>query len=468
MKEITNNQHIIQSIKEDNRMKTLLVLFTQALCVAMLPAISLALVTESCGIPRQAITIDGRLNCPTLSYRGGTAYLLLSIATSDAVTPQRKPMNLSIVLDRSGSMGDEGKMEYAKKALYTLIDQLTSEDIVSIVIYDDIINVLREASRVGNKQSLKRAVEGIYPRGSTNLGGGMMEGFRQVERNVRREYVNRVVLLSDGLANQGITDPHELSRIARRYRAKSISLTTMGVGLDYNENLMVGLSESGGGNYYFIERPTQLASIVRKEFDMLSSVVAQNATIELTLGRQVHINDVIGCEYRAEDNRQIIPVGDLYSNDRRELTVELAIPEGTQSFTVATGVLRFESKEWTEPFPSFSTVVHYSKDVAEVEKNRDLEAQGKADVALSTRHVERAMKALDEGNGDEAAKALDEAAVSLSASPAANQAGAAGAAIRSQVQKMESYRSILKDSVGDARKAKKSIQYDNYQTQKSK
>ena len=468
MKEITNNQHIIQSTKEDNRMKTILALLAQVLCATLVPAVSLALAAESCTIPRQGITLDGRLNCPTISYRGGTAYLLLSIVTSDLLTPQRRPMNLSIVLDRSGSMADQGKLEYAKKALYSLIDQLTSEDIVSIVVYDDIINVLREARRVGDKNEMKKIVEGIYPRGSTNLGGGMIEGFRQVERNVGKELVNRVILLSDGLANQGITDAHELNRIARRHRAKSISLTTMGVGLDYNENLMVGLSDNGGGNYYFIEHPSSLASIVRKEFNMLSSVVAQNASIELTLGKQVRMNDIIGCEYRAESNRYIIPVGDLYSNDRRELTVELAVPEGAQSFTVASGVLRFESKDWTDAFPSFSTIIHYSKDVAEIEKNRDMETQSKADVALSTRHVTQAMKALDDGNQEEAAKALGDASMSLSASPAASQAGASGAAIRSQLLKMESYKSILKDSASDSRKAKKSIQYDNYQTQKSK
>ena len=139
-------------------MKTILAFLAQVLCATLVPAVSLALAAESCSIPRQGITLDGHLNCPTISYRGGTAYLLLSIVTSDALTPQRRPMNLSIVLDRSGSMADQGKMEYAKKALYSLIDQLTSEDMVSIVIYDDIINVLREAHRVGNKNDLKKIV----------------------------------------------------------------------------------------------------------------------------------------------------------------------------------------------------------------------------------------------------------------------------------------------------------------------
>ena len=144
------------------------------------------------------------------------------------------------------------------------------------------------------------------------------------------------------------------------------------------------------------------------------------------------------------------------------------MPEGAHPFTVASGVLRFESKDWTEPLPSFSTIIRYSKDVAEIEKNRDIETQGKADVALSTRHVDQAMKALDNGNQEAAAQALGDAEVTLSASPAANQAGSGGAAIRSQLLKMESYKSILKDSANDSRKAKKSIQYDNYQTQKSK
>lgn len=447
-------------------MRTILVLLTQALTMGIPSVAALASAVESCGLPPPTISLDGRLNCPYISSRGGTAYLLLTIATSDPRTSQRKPMNLSFVLDRSGSMADEGKMENAKKALYSLIDQLSTEDIVSIVIYDDVINVLRDARRVGDKHELRRLVEDIYPRGSTNLGGGMVEGFRQVERNVGKEYVNRVILLSDGLANQGVTDPHQLNRIARRYRARSISLTTIGVGLDYNENLMVGLSESGGGNYYFIERPTNLGSVVRKEFDMLSSVIAQNATIELTLGNHVQLADVIGCEHRNQDSRHIIPVGDICSNDRRELTLELVIPGGEGAFTVASGVLRFESKEQIDGFPTFSAMLHYTRDAAEVEKNRDMEAQGRADVALSTRHVEHAMKALDSGNREEAENELGEASKSLNASPAAGSSGAGASAIRSQVLKMESYKGMLKDSVSDSRRAKKSIQYDNYQTQK--
>jgi Ca-activated chloride channel homolog len=418
-------------------------------------------------VPR--IVLEGKLNCPYISSHGGTAYLQILLSSSDIIRPGRRPMNIAVVLDRSGSMADAGKIEYARQALLKIIDQLGSEDIFSLVIYDDVIEVPFTARSVESKAALRILVDGIYPRGSTNLGGGLLEGFRQVERNLRKEFVNRVILLSDGLANQGITDPHELNRITRKYRGKSISLTTMGVGLEYNENLMVGLSEAGGGNYYFIESPHNLASIMSRELNTLSSVVAQNVSIELKLGNGVRVNDVIGCEHHVGGGRFIIPVGDLYGNDHREFTVEVFIPEGTGTFTVATSVLKYES-EWMrfDQAPGFMAKVHYTHDVAVIEKNKDWSTQAKADIALSTRTVEKAMKALDEGRHDEAEQTLSEAKQVLSASPVASMSGAGADAIREQAAKLDVYSSTLKDNRNDARMTKKSIQYDNYRTQRKK
>ncbi len=427
----------------------------------------------------QAIALEGKLNYPFISERGGMAYLQVTVTTADIGVPSdpkdashRKPMNLAIVLDRSGSMGDERKMEYAKKAFNSLIDQLRADDILSVVIYDDVIDVLRRAKRIGGeKAAIKRLIDEVYPRGSTNLGGGLLEGLRQAQKNVGREYVNRVILLSDGLANVGITNPTELKpvvRQAQRYRNQSISVTTMGVGLDYNENLMMGLAESGGGNYYFIERPKDLASIVRKEMNMLSSVLAQNATINIKLGNGVRVNDIIGCEYRNESGSFVIPVGDLYANDRRDFTIELVIPEGTGALTVARGELRYESDKVSREYPTFSATVKYTRDYVQIEKNRDLEVQARADIAVSTRKVEQAMKAMDEGDHVAAERHLEEAQMMLHFSPAASASGASGEAVRSQLGKTESYQKEMKDSSGDLRRTKKSIQYDNYRTQKNK
>ena len=140
-----------------------------------------------------SIKIEGRINYPYISHRGGTAYLNIYVTTPDRPRTDRRPMNISVVLDRSGSMADERKIDYSKTALLKLVDQLTSDDILSIVIYDDVVEVLCDAQRVRNKREIRRLVQSVYPRNSTNLGGGMIEGFRQVECNLDREYVNRVI-----------------------------------------------------------------------------------------------------------------------------------------------------------------------------------------------------------------------------------------------------------------------------------
>jgi Ca-activated chloride channel family protein len=367
-------------------------------------------------------------------------------------------------------MGDERKIDYAKEALRSLIRQLSSEDVFSLVTYDDLIEVPRPARRVGNdKRELLRMIDEIYPRGSTNLGGGMTAGYQQVERHANKEYTNRVVLLSDGLANQGITDPYRLNGIARKKRAHAVSLTTMGVGLEYNENLMVGLAEHGGGNYYFIETPRPIAHILHREFESLSATLAQNAIIELRLGRGVTLRDIIGYQWTQEGDVCKIAVGDLVSDATNELTLELVAPSGRGSLALASGKLMYESDKLDKSeLPTFATTVDYTDKPEVVEEHRDLDIQAKADVAVSTRKVEEAMQMLDEGRADDAAKTLSEAKEVLSASPAASAAGAGGTQLRNQAAQIGSFESMVKDSTGDMRRAKKAIQYDNYRTQKNK
>lgn len=420
-------------------------------------------------IPKNGIWFDGKLNTPYIFKDGGVAYLQISLKTgSFDLKNDRKPMNLSVVIDRSGSMEDEHKMEYVKKAFSRLIEQLDARDILSVVIYDDQIDVLRTAQRVGNgKRAIIRLLDEVYPRNSTNLGGGLLEGLHQAEQNSRKEFVNRVILLSDGLANAGITDPVELNTLARKFRNKGISISTMGVGLDYNENLMMGLSESGGGNYYFIEHPNMLTALVTKELHSASSVVAQNVNIHLKLGKDVRVKDVIGCESNSSHEVTTISVGDLYANDMREYTVELEIPKGNNSFVAARGYLEYESELITGATPTFAVTVQYTNDYAIIDQHRDMESQAKADVAVSTRSVDRAMKALDEGNQAAADAEMRTAESAVSTSQAAGASGEAGAAIEEQKARILQYQSILKDEQ-DARKAKKSIQYDNYKTQKKK
>ena len=410
-----------------------------------------------------SLRLEGKLNYPCIGADGGRAFLQIAVVSPPRPDADRQHLNVAVVLDRSGSMSEEGKMENAKAALRALIDQLDEDDVFSLVIYDDVVDVIRPAARVGSREVLRRLVDEVYPRGWTNLGAGMLEGFAQASRCASSRYTNRVILLSDGLANRGITDPASLSRIAREYRNQSISLTTMGVGLDYNENLMLALSGNGGGNYYFIESSRNIASVLRNEFQRLSCVLAQNACIHLFPGHGVRILDVIGAESRCTSDRYDIPVGDLYAGDRREFTVEVDIPPGTGSATVVRGTLTYESELAGLGHPAFAADVRYTRDMAERDRNRDMEIQAKADVATSTRAVEQAMKALDEGKPAEAAAAIAGAKDALSASPALNSP--AGASVRAQAVRLEEYSATVTNRSIDLRKAKKSIQFDNYRTQ---
>ena len=415
-----------------------------------------------------ALRLQGSMNCPVVPSGGGEAFMQIVLTAPQGGARERKPVNLCVVLDRSGSMSEQGKIVNAKAALDALIDRLSPQDLFSLVIYDDVVDVLRPAGYAGDRRGLHDLVEGIQPRGWTNLGGGMLEGFAQVEKYAGGEYVNRVVLLSDGLANRGITDPGTLAGYARDFRKRSISLTTMGVGLDYNENLMTSLASGGGGNYYFIESPRSLASILGREFNMLGCVAAQNTVIDLTPGCGVRVVDVVGAEFTSGDGHIRIPVGDVYAGERREFTVVLSIPPGRGSLVVAQGEVRYEPVRDRVSVASLDGVrVRYSADGAEIERHRDLETQARADVAISTRGVERAMDALDRGKGEAAVQEIAAARRMLQASPALS-GSATGGTIKEQDARLSAYEQKLKDGPDSLGRAKKSIQYDNYLKQRGK
>ena len=415
------------------------------------------------------VLFDGHVNCPAVSTGGGRVYLRLCIAGRQGHRHDRRPVNLCVVLDRSGSMSEEDKMTFAKSALYALVDDLRSDDLFSLVIYDDEVDVLRPSMRVGHdRERIRSLIDEIRPRGWTNLGGGMQEGFRQAERTAGEEYVNRVILLSDGLANQGITDQEQLERIARRFRSRSISLTTIGVGLDYNENLMMGLSESGGGNYYFLESCRNLASVFHKEFDAMSEVVGQNVSIHLDLGRGVELLDAIGYDVHTRGSGAEVALGDVYAGESREIMLELNVAPGDGELSLAHARLVSSGGSTERELASLETRIHYEQDQHVVERTRDLGEQAKVDVAISTRGVAKAMEALDRGDKAEASRTLSVARAALMSSPAANQPGAAGAAIKDQAMKISGYSSTLEQDTAEAKKAKKEIQYENYRQQKSR
>ncbi|NUN71309.1 MAG: hypothetical protein HUU02_16545, partial [Bacteroidetes bacterium] len=244
-------------------------------------------------------------------------------------------------------------------------------------------------------------------------------------------------------------------------------VTAMGVGLDYNENLMLALAESGGGNYYFIEHPNMLASMVREELAIVTTVLAQNASLRLTPGDGVTVTDILGSGYERDGGRIIIPVGDIAANETKDFTVALTIPPGSGQRHIIAGTLVYDGPAPYGGPATFAASVRYSADVAEVERNRDIGLQAKADIARSAVKVEAAMQAMDNGDRAAAEQQLMEAKEVIASSPAATAGSTTTSAMRDQLGRIESYERTAKEET-DTRRAKKSIQYDNYKVRKNR
>ena len=242
-------------------------------------------------------------------------------------TLKRIPLNISLVIDRSGSMAGE-KMDFAKKAAKGIIDRLTAEDFVSVVVYDELIDVIQTATPVLHKDSIKAKIEKVKPRGSTNLWGGSEKGYEQVKNNYKKNYVNRVLLISDGLITAGTKMPSRIIPRVQEYKdIEGISISTFGVGLDYNETLMTDMAENGAGNYYFIDRAEQLTAMFDKELNGMMNVAAQNAELRITLPKGVNVEKTYPFKYGVVKNEVVIKFRDLFSEESKALVMKFSLDD---------------------------------------------------------------------------------------------------------------------------------------------
>lgn len=259
-----------------------------------------------------------------------TGYMYLEAKAAKYVneSSKRLPLNISLVLDHSGSMAG-AKMQNVKEAAKFVVDNLGSDDYLSIIIYDDAVTILHDATKVTDKALIKAKIDNVRDEGSTNLSGGMLEGYEQVKKNYKKDYVNRVLLLSDGLANVGITDTAQLQKIASNKNLEhGISLSTFGVGADYNEDLMTGMAEYGSGNYYFIESPDKIPQIFERELKGLLNVVAQNVKMELEIPFGVTLMDVFGYKFEQKGTKVVINFRDVYSEETKAVLIKYQINDG--------------------------------------------------------------------------------------------------------------------------------------------
>ena len=235
----------------------------------------------------------------------------------------RLPINISLVIDKSGSMASENKLTYAKNAALYVANNLNKDDKFSLVCYDDSVSIPIRAQKIENLDYIKWAIDRIYPGNATNLSAGIAEGYNQAAKYFESTQVNRILLLSDGLANRGISDTKSLSKICQEQSAQGTSISSFGVGLDFNEDLMLNLAEYGKGNYYYIQSPSQIPDIFNRELNGLLAVSAQNVALIIDVPEGVIVEDVAGYLFTQKDGKTIIDLGDIYSNDHKTIIVKL-------------------------------------------------------------------------------------------------------------------------------------------------
>ena len=236
----------------------------------------------------------------------------------------RTPVNLSVVLDRSGSMGGS-KIEQAKEAAIFALDRLGKNDILSIVVYDDRIDVLLPATKLTDKEAVRKLIRQIDARGSTALYGGVQKGAEELRKFLDKNRVNRIVLLSDGLANVGPDTPAALEELGKGLAGENISVSTMGLGLGYNEDLMLRLAKSGEGNHYFIENSGDLAGFFDCEFESAMMVVAQDADFKVRFGDGIRPVRALNRQVDIEGQSATFSIPQIYADHEKYVIFEVEV-----------------------------------------------------------------------------------------------------------------------------------------------
>jgi Ca-activated chloride channel homolog len=342
-----------------------------------------------------------------------TRYLLLRVTAPAAPARGRRPINVSLVLDRSGSMSESRKFELAREAVDRALVMLHPEDRFSLIVYDQYVEVLMPSALATfeARRRTSQALRNVHPRGSTNLSAGWLRGCEQAAEFAGDEQISRCLLLTDGLANQGLTDREELALHSGELRRRNVSTSTFGVGANFDERLLHDMAQEGGGNFYFIEDGSQITSMLTGELGEALEVTLGRASVNLALPagaeavclntfRQVTLHD---------RNELRVELGDLVSSQEVDVVVKLTFPPGALGADAAVDAAVASASELVQGTERRLTWTYASHEDNELQpRNRDVEravarlfsarAEAEATEANRVGHYSRAVRVLEEAD----------------------------------------------------------------------
>jgi Ca-activated chloride channel homolog len=401
----------------------------------------------------------------------GTVYLRLSLKSLAAAKRERHTrINAAIVIDRSGSMQGD-RIAAAKEGARVALERLSSEDAIALVAYNHNVDVLSPAAPLrGARDHLTRAIDRLTADGTTALYDGVKEGGRQVEELVSDDNVNRVILLSDGLANVGPSSPYELAELGRKLASKGISVSTIGLGLDYNEDLMQRLAAASDGNHVFVERPSDLAEIFDREFGDALSVSARDITITIECKLGFKPIRILGRDGTIDGDRITLKLNQLQSENERYVVVALQAPKGRSEGAAEIADVRVDyvdlDKDASPAHAEARPAVRFSKNAKEVEDGLNKAVMSQVAAQIATEKSEEAVELRDKGDIKGARQALEDNATYIKRSYETYGSGEAAAPTASigmlnelEKQSREAAANLDEDNWNRTRKAMRSDQH---------
>lgn len=321
---------------------------------------------------------------------------------------ERSPVNVAIVLDKSGSMSG-AKLAHAKDAAKMAVKRLGKHDIVSIITYDNKVQVLVPATKVSDRKAMLGAIDNIRVGGNTALFAGVAKGADEVRKFLDRELVNRIILLSDGQANVGPTSPGALGNLGASLAKEGISVTTIGLGNGYNEDLMVALADKSDGNHTFAESAAQLATAFDAEFGDILSVAAQEVLVKINCAPGIRPVRALGRDAEISGQEVTVLLNQLYSKQEKYVLLEVEVPASKtgQTRDIAKVAISYANMATnTTEYLTSTVAIRFSDSQEEINTETNREVMLASAMQIATICNLDAMALRDQGKVEEAKKLL--------------------------------------------------------------
>ncbi len=356
-----------------------------------------------------SLSMTGRLSHPWVLPGTHDVFATLEVAAVDVPGSRRAPVNLSVVIDRSGSM-QGAKIQQARRAASRLVDLLDEHDRLAIVHYGTDVEVLPGVfATPENKARMQRFIARISEAGGTNIGDGLAAGQAQLEKAKSDFRVNRLLLLSDGQPTVGVTSPTGLASIVRRIREGGITVTSLGVGADFNEDLMQRLADVGGGSYGFISDAAATAELFQRDLQQASTMVANGTQLSFTLPPGVRLAQVFGRSHTQRDDTVTVALPDFSARQVEKVVVQLTVTPSAASESVDIGQFQLTYQDLLTERPADARVAlaaFVTEDRTLAFAKRDKDATVTANKARAAVNYDLAARAIERGDFGGAEQAL--------------------------------------------------------------